>query len=891
MKPIISLIILCSLLFFEGLAQNISSKPPLALDTYKNWQRLHQYAITNDGNFTVYRHGPVKEGYDVMVIQSNKNKDYRIEIPRVIDFDGFTDDSKKIIYKLPGDSLAIYDLYVKTTVYFVNVKDFKSFSIGKSQFLLYSLQRKDLKGVVLKRIDTDWSMSFSNAESYFLGKKNNLLLLNMGNCLMEFNMLTFKSKVIFEGNSANYAFDRDGNQLVFLTENQVNEEIRYSLMYYKKGMTKAEVKLNNNDLKTNDLWGIANRQPYFSQIGDRIFFHADLKNEKKEANNDKLEDVKIWNSQDRIVQDNLNDKKEYLEELKKPVLMVININTNKVIQLVRRNETVWNASTDKYLLVQHEAERTDAFWKPEWTKSSLFLVSTTDGSRYLVKENYERTSTLQLSPSGKYVFYFDRSKKQYISYNTKTHSSRIISGDVPVSLKYVAPLGLGSIEVGFGGCLEDENSIFVYDRFDIWQLDSEGTKPPINVTGGYGRRNHTALRLVKNDDHSIFRKNEGILLQAFNTENKNNGFYRLTLNSNKLDSLTMGPYVYCLSNTSLIESFSQDNQGALPKKARDTQVYLVYRMSAKESPNLFLSSDLKTFSPLTNIRPEQQFNWLNSELVRWKMFDGNQGEGILYKPENFDPRRKYPVIFYYYEHLSDVLNTFPEPRLTNGTLPISEFVSNGYIVFIPSIYYKVGEPGPSAYNCVVSGAKYLSGFPWIDSVKMGLQGFSFGGFQTGYITTQTNLFAAAAPAAGVYDIISRMSNPEGGYHHPEAGQGRIGASLWNNKAAYINNSTVFQADKINTPLLIEIGGKDTRVEPGQGRELFKALRRNNKKVWMLEYPSEGHGLGGKPAEDYGFRLKQFFDHYLKDQPIPKWMAEPGNKSLELNTPTESNRTK
>src|SRR5581483_185656 len=251
-------------------------------------------------------------------------------------------------------------------------------------------------------------------------------------------------------------------------------------------------------------------------------------------------------------------------------------------------------------------------------------------------------------------------------------------------------------------------------------------------------------------------------------------------------------------------------------------------------------------------------------------------EGILYRPEDFDPARRYPIIFYYYERMSDGLHNYLMPGFCEGKMNIPWFVSRGYLVFCPDIYYIRGDPGAGIYDCVVSAAKMMGERPWVDRHRMGIQGHSFGGYETNYLVTSTNSFAAAASAAGVTDLIS-MSGDAGfatnaGQYVVEFGLFRMKVPLWKDPAAYISNSPVFQADKVVTPLLIMQNKGDDAVPWGQGVEFFTALRRLGKPVWMLQYDHQGHRLYGRSVIDYTIRLTQFFDHYLKGGPEPRWMS-------------------
>ncbi len=283
---------------------------------------------------------------------------------------------------------------------------------------------------------------------------------------------------------------------------------------------------------------------------------------------------------------------------------------------------------------------------------------------------------------------------------------------------------------------------------------------------------------------------------------------------------------------------------------------------------------------MSNLQPQKDYNWLTAELVNWTLPDGQPSQGILYKPENFDPTRKYPVIFNYYEKQSDGLFDYLEPGLSgSANIDISWYVSRGYLVFLPDIHYKIGHTGESIVNSVVSAAEYLSKMPWVDSKRMGINGHSWGGYETNYLVTHTDIFAAAAEGAGASDMISNYGSIAGTYQglnqsNMEAGQHRIGATLWQRPDLYIENSAILKADQVTTPFLMMHNKADEVVPWPQAIELYLDLRRLGKKVWLLQYDNEGHNIHDpKNQIDYTIRLTQFFDHYLKDAPPPRWMTE------------------
>jgi dipeptidyl aminopeptidase/acylaminoacyl peptidase len=283
---------------------------------------------------------------------------------------------------------------------------------------------------------------------------------------------------------------------------------------------------------------------------------------------------------------------------------------------------------------------------------------------------------------------------------------------------------------------------------------------------------------------------------------------------------------------------------------------------------------------LSAIDPQQKdYNWLTVELHHFAMLDGKMSQGLLYKPEDFDSTKKYPIIFYFYERDARTRYGYINPQPVRASINVAYFVSNGYLVFDPDIYYKTGQPGEDAYNSVMAAAQHMSQFKWVDTTKMGLQGHSWGGYQVAYLVTRTHLFAAAEAGAPVANMTSayggiRWESGISRQFQYEHSQSRLGASLWEKPELYIRNSPLFNADKVTTPLLMMANDADGAVPWYQGIEYFSALRRLGKKVWMMQYNGEGHGLTERrDRKDWSIRLSQFFDHYLKDAPAPRWIKE------------------
>jgi dipeptidyl aminopeptidase/acylaminoacyl peptidase len=250
----------------------------------------------------------------------------------------------------------------------------------------------------------------------------------------------------------------------------------------------------------------------------------------------------------------------------------------------------------------------------------------------------------------------------------------------------------------------------------------------------------------------------------------------------------------------------------------------------------------------------------------------------MYTPENFDPKKKYPMMVYIYERLSQNVNNFVRPA-PGTSINMAYYVSNGYIVLEPDIVYTTGHPGQSALKCVLPAIQSVVEKGFVDRDRIGIQGHSWGGYQIAYMVTQTNVFRAAEAGAPVVDMISAYDGIRWGSGLPrqfqyEKTQSRIGGTPWEYPLRFIENSSIYMADRVTTPLLILQNDGDDAVPWYQGIEMFLALRRLGKEVYLFDYNGEPHGLRKRAAQkDYAVRMQQYFDHFLKGAPEPEWMAK------------------
>jgi dipeptidyl aminopeptidase/acylaminoacyl peptidase len=413
--------------------------------------------------------------------------------------------------------------------------------------------------------------------------------------------------------------------------------------------------------------------------------------------------------------------------------------------------------------------------------------------------------------------------------------------------------------------MDKDEALLVYDRFDIWKLDPTGKKEPMSITQGAGRKSNLRYRYIETDpENKFFSDGQVIYLNLFNEKNKQSGFGQYTIGSNEpVQQLEMGAYA-----------------AGFLSKAKNAIQFIYTKENFNQSPTLYHTTDFKNNHQLSNINPQQSaYNWMSAELFNWRAYNGKQATGIVYRPEDFQPGKKYPLIVYFYETLSDGLHNYIAPAPTPSRLNIPFFVSRGYIVLAPDIHYANGLPGKSAYDYIVSGARALVKKGWVDSTKMGLQGQSWGGYQAAYIITKTNLFAAAWAGAPVANMTSAYGGIrwESGMNRQfqyERSQSRIGATLWEDTKSYLDNSPLFSLPKVSTPLVIMANDADGAVPWYQGIEMFTAMRRLGKKVWMLNYNGEAHNLvERKNRKDIQIREQQFFDWKLKGEKPAVWLSK------------------
>jgi len=606
----------------------------------------------------------------------------------------------------------------------------------------------------------------------------------------------------------------------------------------------------------------------FSESGGRVFFGTAMAPEPEvedDTPDDERVEVDIWNWKDPLLQPMQLVQME--REKERSYEAMLEVSSGSVMQLATPDVPAVAVGADGdgsiALGTTDMPYRQLVSWDGSY--SDLWVIDLEDGSRELVAEMVRRGG--QLSPGERYVTRWDGFEKAWFALDVQTGEEINLTGSMSVPFHDLLddhPDALRSY--GYAGWTEDDEAFVVYDQFDIWAIDPTGSSAPRNVTEGAGRGTDTRYRYIDLDeDDPVVPTDDDVMLSSFHLYTKEAGIYRDRFSGSNAPE----------------ELITDDARFASVRKADDADVVTLTRSTFRDFPNIWVTDlDLEDPRQVTDANPQQaEYRWGTSELVEWTSNDGIPLQGILYKPDGFDPTEEYPMVVYFYERLSDGLHQHFVPAPGSSSIDRSFYVSRGYLLFVPDIPYRIGYPGESAVDAVVPGVLNLVDQGFVDRDKIGLQGHSWGGYQIAYMVTRTDLFAAAEAGAPVANMVSayggiRWQSGMSRAFQYERTQSRIGGSLWETPLRYIENSPIFTADKIRTPLLMMHNDADGAVPWYQGIELFSALRRLGQPVWMLNYNGEAHGLRQQHnRRDWAIRMQQFFDHYLMDQPSPVWMEE------------------
>jgi dipeptidyl aminopeptidase/acylaminoacyl peptidase len=897
-------------------------KKPLSHTVYDGWKEITYKALTPDGAFAAFTVNP-QDG-DGKVIFYHLKTNAQDSVKRAAEI-ALTYDSRYAIFKikppqkvvkelrrlkkkkedLPKDSLGIYSFATRQTE---KIADVKSFKVPEKTggIVAYQLEAKkepkpagnktddkkpapakkkkantDDNGytLVLKRFDQSKEISFGYVKDYTLAKfGQGLLFSSTGNDstmkagLYWYDLQKDELKNIHQGKSKfkykGLSISEDGTQVAYLVDTDTTKALvrHVQLHYWKNGNTDQHFDIERSGALPENWMVSENYAPLFSKDGSKLFFGSAPHPVVQDTTllSEEIVSVEIWHGEDGYIYPMQN--KQLDTERKRSYLASYDLATNTIAQLgdpsIPSIELGNEGNTPVFLGESNIPYRKQITWEGSGT-NDFYIFNGATRSRKKIATGIKGNASL--SPKANYAFWFSLADTAWFSYSVA--SSKITKLTQGLKVKFAdeeddhpdfpSPYGTA-------GWTADDQLFLAYDRYDIWAFDPNNNKVPVNLTK-VGRQEKTVFRYVKLDAEERFiDPNKEMLLSAFNEITKASGYYKLSLKDGKLTKLLMDNYRF---------------GGTVKAKLADQLLFT--RESFREFPDVW-TADMNFTAPkkISDANPQMKnYFWGSVELINWTSLDNIPLSGLLYKPENFDPKKKYPMIVYFYERESDNLHGHITPNPLRSAINRTTYVSDGYLVFVPDIIYKIGFPGESANNCIMPGVTQLISKGFVDEKNIGIQGHSWGGYQTAYLITRTNLFKAAEAGAPVANMISayggiRWETGLSRMFQYEKSQTRLGGSLWEKPMLYIENSPIFFADKIQTPLLLLHNDADGAVPWYQGIEMYMAMRRLNKPVWMLNYNGEPHWpVKRENRMDFQIRMKQFFDHYLKGADMPPWMKD------------------
>ena len=866
-------------------AQNASKS--LTVDDLVTWQRITDREISDNGKWVACKMEPWEGDATVYLYAAQGQETATFSPADKFAFSassGYlvvtqtpgksTVDSLKVLKtkedKMPMNTLVIYSVAGKKET----IDSLKTFKLAdEADWIAYQRGRKD-STLYVRSLDGSKTFQFPTVTDFQFAKKSGMLYYTSA-AEGEAGIFTLNPEkgspaLIKEGKGVfkQTTFDEKGERLAFLYCADKDSSYKaLSLWLSEHNAPAKEIATRGNKAFPAE-WVInENGMLQFSKSASRLFFGTSPEPRQKDTTQlaENRPNVQVWSWDEPVQYTVQNYNKE--KDLKKSYQAVYNLGNGSIFQLA--NEELPNIQLGNEgdaplaLLSTSRPYSLSSMWEAR-TRSDYYTVSLDNGERkQIAQADYGR---FRLSPQGKYAYWYGETDscwytialaegKRYRLTTPESFPAWDEENDVPNH-----PYAHGA-----AGWTANDQSLLIYDRYDIWKFDPTAATSPINLTVN-GRKEKLSYRLEQLDKEARFIDlGKPQLLKGFNETTKGYGFYNARLSAPAAPkTLLAGNYMLRSIN-----------------KAKNTDDVIYTMETFQQYPDIHYSTlAFKKSVQLTHGDKQQEgFIWGTAELVSWISLDGRPLEGVVYKPANFDPNKKYPMMVNFYERNSETLYNYRMPEPHRSTIDYHLYNSNEYVIFNPDIRYVDGYPGESCYNCLMPGITMMIAKGYINEKGIGAQGHSWGGYQVAYLATRTNLFSAIESGAPVVNMFSAYGGIRWGsgmarsfqYEHT---QSRLGATPWSSPLRYLENSPLFTMDKVQTPILIMHNDADGHVPWYQGIEYFVAMKRLGKPCWLLNYTGEPHWpMHMANRIDFQRRMFQFFNHYLKNQKMPKWMSE------------------
>lgn len=869
--------ILCSLyLFFGGINMLHAQKRPLDEDAYKKWKYISRENISADGLWVSYEHAN-KDCLQVLYLYGKNNTDTLWNCKNGV----FSPDSHLFSYykinekSQKGKTLNTFyikDLQTGRLDSFPKVS-YLSFKGGKKKYVsllrethkvdtLSGMKEKQPKeqkfDLVLYDSSLKSSVSFSQVSKHFYSPEGNWLLLYSQKWYL-YHLNTNKKydlPLATDSNISLYSFSKNEDKLAFLSTGKQAKDAFIYLYDLKRFDCIDSLATQSKALPQG--FEITVGKLAFSQDEKKLYFKIvkkkDSVDSQKPIGATYKPQIWAWDKTFNYLNHNiLTDESLFCSyALKDKKITLLSSEEMPYLQFPDGESEKMTIGFSNKPYLKYEGIETGPIF-------DTYLVNMEDGKHQKILERKYYNPTI--SSDKKYIVWFEPDARAWYGMHTETLEKKNLTGainDLFYNDEVDRPMHY--IHLGSIGWSEKGHDVFINSKYDLWKIDAAGEKKPVCLTKSLGKERKIVFRPIKKSESQRYFNQDEFYFTAFQPETKKAGYYRLK--NDRFTELIFTDHYY-----SDIK-FSEDGEHCIWKRSSFVEYPEIYYSDAK-------FTNAQKVSVSDSIQGE--YNWATAELVQWTTYHKDTLQGILCKPEDFDPSKKYPMIVYFYEKKSDELHRYKIPSPIGTVINWPYCASNGYLVFVPDVAFRAGEPGQSAYDAIVSGVENLAAkYNFIDKERIALNGHSWGGYQTAYLVTRTNLFKAAVAGAPVANMTSaygavRWGTGKARMFQYESGQSRIGGTLWEKPFEYIKNSPLFFAPQIETPLLIMHNDGDGSVVWEQGIELFLALRRLGKPAWLFNYKGQDHKLlKWEYRLDYSRRVMEFYDYYLRNGEKPNW---------------------
>ncbi|NGP89427.1 alpha/beta hydrolase family protein [Fodinibius halophilus] len=872
-----------------------AQKQKLTPDDYDQWQSIGSTELSANGQWFGYNINLVDgDGWlTIKKVGTDSTGDHKFMHGKKLDFSqdnqwaafqiGVSENQKEKLEKQEKKvhlKLGLMNLATAEVDTFKNIANYTFSDNGRYLAMKkYQAEKIKTKGsdLILRDLNKETNQLIGNVSDYSFndgGTKLAVLLdahSTLGNGAHLYDLSSGKVTVLDSDATAykGLEWNEDGTALAFFKEekNEDYKEPTHHVLAFKNIDGKPEKYLFNQQKQTSfpgDFRVVDYRDLRWSEDGNTLFFgikewekkekeaESDSTNEKK---NDELDpsNVEVWHWQD----DDIQAKQEVLAgQIKQENhLSAWHLDENTFVQIGNEKLEETFLTGNQQYAVGYNPKPYEPTFEEEWKDIYLVDVTSGDTKKILTKHEYVRNS-----PNGNYLQYFK--DKNWWVYNIEEGKHTNLTKNIDTRFQDFTNVNgrENRRPFGRGEWAEDDSWFIVYDQYDAYKVWADGSKTQKLTSGSQDKIRHRQVRFDYENDGMA--KDEDLYFSLYGDGTKKRGYARLS-DGDKAKAL-----------------FYEDKMYNRISKADSTKQYIYQVQSATDSPDFFhVDHDFDNPVALTHTNLQQEdYYWADDEVVTFTNKDGEQLEGRLLYPANYDPDKKYPMITYIYEERSQTTHRYSIPT-KRSPYNFRRFSSEGYFVFQPDITYELSDPGMSAVESVVPAVEKMIDTGMINKDQVGLTGHSWGAYQTTFIITQTNLFNSAVAGAPLTNMISMYNSVYWNSGTPDAkifetSQGRFPEPWWKDWDNFVENSPIFQMEGVSTPLLVEFGTKDGAVDFNQGVELYNTMRRMQNPFVMLVYEGENHGLAREENQiDYANRAFQWHEHYLLGKEAPEWITD------------------